>query len=134
MVLEQTAVAIPLRERRQGIRVAVISDPTLLERATFVLAVSADMPVEEIRRRLPAQIKIGPVEQIRTLVNSQLPGVAVRSLPVAPRQISFHADNVYFELDRTGEMWKSIRGSGGMAVHLAGTYPGLKMELWAIRS
>lgn len=134
MVLEQTAVAIPLQERRFGIRVASISDRTLLEHASFVLAVSADISADEVRKSLPSQIKIGPVEQIRQLVNVQLPAVLVRALPVAPRQIPFHSGYVYFELDRSGEMWKSIVSSGGMAVHLAGNYPGIKMELWAIRS
>ena len=110
MVLEQTAVAIPLQERRYGIRVATISDRTLLEHASFVLAVSADMSGDEVRRRLPSQIKIGPVEQIRQLVNVQLPAVMVRALPVAPRQIPYHAGYVYFELDRSGEMWEDHQG------------------------
>jgi len=133
-VLEQDAVSIPLQERRYNIRQASIGDPTLLEHASFVLAVSAEMAGDEVRRRLPSQIKIGPPAEIKQLVNSQLPAVMVRSLPIAPRQIPYHADHVYFELDRTGEMWGRIKGSGGLALHLAGEWPGLKMELWAIRS
>jgi len=134
MVLEQTAVAIQLQERRFGVRVASIPDQSLLKHASFVLAVSADMSGDEIRRRLPSQIKIGPVEQIRQLVNVALPGIMVRALPVAPRQIPFHSGYVYFELDRSGDMWSTTSESGGLAVHLAGDYPGLKMDLWAIRS
>ncbi len=133
MVLEQTATAIPLQQRRYGIRVAAISDRTLLSRAAFILAVAADLPGEELRKRLPLQIKIGPVEQIRQLVNMQLPGISVQPLPVAPRQIPYHAGFVYFELDRSGDLWKKLGKSGGIAFHLAGEYPGIQMELWAIK-
>ena len=63
----------------------------------------------------PAQLKIGPVEKIRDLVTLQLPGVPVHAVPVAPRQIPFHAGFVYFELDQTDELWEQLKSSGGVA-------------------
>lgn len=132
-VLEQTAIPLPLQERRYGIRVAPITDRSLLTSASFVLAVRADMPAEVLRRNFPNQVKIGPVEQIRELVNVALPGIAVRPLPVAPRQIPYHAGVTYFELDRSGQHWKQLATSGGFAIHVAGEFPGLEMEFWAIK-
>ncbi|MBV5335487.1 type VI secretion system baseplate subunit TssK, partial [bacterium] len=88
---------------------------SLLTVATFVLAVNADMPTEALRRNFPALVKIGPVEQIRELVNVQLPGIRVRPLPVAPRQIPFHAGAVYFELERGSPIWNQLAQSGGIA-------------------
>jgi type VI secretion system protein ImpJ len=132
-VLEQNAVAIPLQERKYGIRVGAVADRALLTAASFVLAVKADMAGEALRRNFPALVKIGPVEQIRELVNSQLPGVRVRALPAAPRQIPFHAGAAYFELERGSPIWSQLSQSGGVAVHLAGDFPGVTMELWAIR-
>lgn len=132
-VLEQNAVPIDLQERKYGIRVGVIPDRTLLSGAVFVLAVKADMPTETLRRNFPALVKIGPVEQIRELVNSQLPGIRVRPLPAAPRQIPFHAGAVYFELERGSPIWAHLAQSGGVALHLAGDFPQATMELWAIR-
>src|SRR3546814_587868 len=85
-VLEQTAVPVPLQERRYGIRVAAPGDRSLFTTAVFVLAVRADMPAEALRRNFPNQVKIGPVEQIRELVKVALPGIGARPLPVAPRQ------------------------------------------------
>ena len=133
MVLEQTAISIKLQERKFGIRVGTISDHSLLDQASFVLAISADMPTEELRKRLPSQLKIGSVEQIRQLVNVQLPGIPVRPLPVAPRQIPYHTGFVYFELDRSCELWKQLKSSGGFAFHLGGEFPGIQIEFWAIR-
>lgn len=133
MVLEQTAISITMQERKFGVRVATISDHSLLDQASFVLAVSADMPTEDLRKRLPTQIKIGPVEQIRQLVNVQLPGIRIRPVPVAPRQIPYHTGFVYFELDRSSELWAQLKTSGGFAFHLGGEFPGIQMEFWAIR-
>ena len=58
------------------------------------------MPAEELRRRIPKQLKIGPVETIKDLVNNALPGVTVAPMPTAPRPIPFHAGSVYLELDQ----------------------------------
>ena len=132
-VLEQTAVSIPLDPRKYGISVGVIADRKLISTAGFVLAVSADVPAENIRRHFGGQAKVGSVEEIRQLVNSALPGIPMRPLPVAPRQIPYSANVVYFELDSDSPIWGKMTTSGGVAVHVAGEYPGLQMELWAIR-
>lgn len=132
-VLEQRALQIPLQDRGQGVRVAQVPDAELLRTAGFVLAVHADLGSDTVRTRFPAQVKIGPVERIRDLVHLQLPGVAVRPLPVAPRQIPYSAGHVYFELDKSGEFWKQLERTGALALHLAGDFPGLTMEFWALR-
>jgi type VI secretion system protein ImpJ len=132
-VLEQPAVQIPLQERGHGIRVGTISDKRLLRDAGFVLAVRSDMPQEQIRKSFPRLVKIGPVEQIRELVNVALPGIRIRPMPVAPRQIPFHSTAVYFELERGTQIWKQLATSGGIALHVAGDFPQLSVELWAIR-
>ncbi|MES2825397.1 MAG: type VI secretion system baseplate subunit TssK [Pseudomonadota bacterium] len=133
MVYEQTAVALNLVEKKYGIRVSEISDRSLLTTAMFVLAVRADVSDDVIRSRLPAQIKIGSVERIRQLVNAAMPGIAIKPLPVAPRQIPFRAGYTYFELDRHSEFWKELQQSGGFALHLGGDFPGIEMEFWAVR-
>lgn len=133
MVIEAHAVPIPLEQRQYGIRVALMRDPELLRSASFILAVSAQMPPEAIRSGFPPQVKIGTVETIRNLVNLQLPGIGLRPLPVAPRQLPYHANYTYFELDRGSELWSQLATSGGFALHVAGDFPGLQMQFWAIR-
>ena len=134
MVFEQSAIRIELHDRKFGVRVAVISDVELQRNAVFVLAVTSNLPGEALRARFPTQVKIGPAERIRDLVNLQLPGVTLRALPVAPRQIPYHAGFTYFELETRGnELWKQLETSGGLAMHIAGDFPGLALEFWAIR-
>jgi type VI secretion system protein ImpJ len=133
MVLERSAVPIELVERQFGLRVASIADGDLLRTARFVLAAKAQLATERLQASLPTLMKIGPVERIRDLVNLNLPGIALRSLPVAPRQIPFHAGFLYFELERGGELWMLTEQSGALAMHIAGEFPGLELEFWAVR-
>jgi len=132
-VLEQNAIAIPLQERQYGVRVGAIIDRSILRGSSFVLTVQADMPTEQLQRLFPSQVKIGAVEHISNLVNVLLPGITVRPLPVAPRQIPFYAGASYFELDRNSPHWQQMQASGGFAIHVSGDFPNLRMELWAIR-
>lgn len=133
MVLDRNAIQIPLQLRKFGVRVAAVFDRRLLTEASFCLIVKADMSVEEIRRIFPSQVKIGPVEKIRDLVNLALPGILLNPLPVAPRQLPFRSGAVYFELDRSSEFWKQLHNSGGFAIHVSGEFPSIDMELWAIK-
>jgi type VI secretion system protein ImpJ len=132
-VLDRTAIPIALESRKFGISVAIVPDRSLYSTAVFIVAARADMPSEELRRTFPAQLKIGPAEKISDLVRLGLPGVPVIPLPVAPRQIPFHAGFAYFELNQNTELWEQLKASGGLALHVAGQFPGLAIEFWAIR-
>ncbi len=133
IVLEQTAIQIDLQERKYGIRMAVVPDRELLKGASFVLAAHANLPSDQMQQQFPAQVKIGPVEKIRDLVNLHLPGVVLRPLPVAPRELPYHAGYNYFELDTHHDLWRELERSAGIAVHIAGDFPNLNLECWAIR-
>ncbi|SAK88747.1 type VI secretion protein [Caballeronia arvi] len=133
IVREPDAVAIELQSRKPGVRVARIDDLALVKSAGFVLAANAQMPGETLRTRFPTQVKIAPAEKLRDLVNLALPGIGLRAMPVAPRQIPFHAGFSYFELDRGGELWKELEQTGNLAMYIAGDFPALELEFWAIR-
>jgi len=134
VVLEQNSINIPLQEKKFGIRVGTISDKTLFTSASFILAVTADISSDDIRKYFPPQVKIGAVEQIKELVNVQLPGIQLTHLAAAPREMPQQRNHVYFELVQNGEYWKSLTESGGIACHIGTNFPNLSMELWAIRS
>jgi type VI secretion system protein ImpJ len=131
--LGDNVISIPLVQKKFGIRVGTIADKSLIDTAIFVLAARADVAAEDFRRRFPAQCKIGPIEKIGDLVNLQLPGIGLQAMPVAPRQLHNVAGSHYFEMERGTEMWRSLKTSGAIAIHLAGEFPGLMMECWAIR-
>lgn len=133
VVMQSAAISLPLQDRGYGILIAVIADRTLFQDSRFVLAAVASVPTETLRSQLPAQMKVGSVEQIRDLVNLQLPGVPIRALPVAPREMPFMQNAVYFELDQSAELWRSLPRSAAFAFHVSGDYSDLHLEFWAIR-
>ena len=134
VVFEHSAQQIPFKHySKVGINLAIVNDKSLFSNAVFVLAVKADMPTEKLRSQFPLQAKVGPKEVMKQLIQSQLPGIELEALAVAPRQIPFHSGFSYFELNKRGDMWKKMSTSAGLGLHPGGKYPGLELELWAIR-
>lgn len=133
VVIQSAAISIPLQDRGYGITIGVITDRTLFQGARFVLVAVASVPTETLRNQLPAQMKVGPVEQIRDLVNLQLPGIPIRALAVAPRELPYIQDGVYFEPDQSVELWRSLSRAAAFAFHVSGDYADLHLEFWAIR-
>ncbi|SCB99154.1 type VI secretion system baseplate subunit TssK [Kosakonia oryziphila] len=134
LVMEEHAIQLPLTERTHGLNVATLPNTSMAREFGFVLAVKASVPGEILQTHFPAQMKVAPVTKIRDLVQLQLPGMMLRAMPVAPPQIPWHAGYNYFELEKGGELWNEMEKSGAFALHLAGEFPGLDMEFWAIRS
>ena len=132
-VTETRAIRIALEPRNYGIWIGAIADRSIFAGHRFVLVARADTPADLVQRQLPVQIKIGPVEQIRDLVNLQLLGIGIRPVPVVPRELPLVADAVYFELDQRSELWDRLSRSAAFAFHVSGNYPNLYLEFWAIR-
>lgn len=134
LVMEDHAIQLPLNERSHGLNIATVPDTSMVHEFGFVLAVKANVPSEHLQIHFPAQMKVAPVSKIRDLVQLQLPGIMLRAMPVAPPQLPWHAGYSYFELDKGGDLWHEMDKSGAFALHLAGAFPGLDMEFWAIRN
>lgn len=132
-VMEQRIIRIPLDKRDEATHVAQTPDRSLLDMATFVLAVKADLPTEQLRQRVPSTMKISTVEKIKELIAYHLPGIKINSLAVAPRELPYHNGYIYFELDKQTEMWEMFDDTSGMAFHLAGDFPNIDLEFWAIK-
>jgi len=133
-VLEQHAIELELQPRPYGMLVSPLHDPSLLDSASFVLAAGAQCDGDVLRQHLPAHLKVGPVERIRQLVNLHLPGIRLRTLPVAPRQIAFHANKTYFALELSADDRAQLQRSGGFAFHASGDFDELQLQFWAIRN
>ncbi|WP_413769318.1 type VI secretion system baseplate subunit TssK, partial [Vibrio vulnificus] len=74
------------------------------------------------------------VEKIRELISLQLPGIPLTPLPVAPRQLPYHAGYTYYQLDKTSAAWEMLIHSSGFAFHVAAAFEDLDLQFWAIRS
>lgn len=129
--IQQKAFSLSLKEESLNLWSATIFDKNLLDEAEFIIAVSADIPTEELRQQLPSQLKIGSIEGIHNLVNYAIPGVNITALSVVPRRLPFFAGYVYFLLDKSHSEWQNILESTGVAFHLSGNFPSFKIEFLA---
>ena len=108
----------------------MLSDRSLIDNASFVLVVRRRP--RRARGHFPQQAKVGSVEHIRDLVNLQLPGIGLLPMPVAPRQIPYHAGSTYFELDR-GSALEAADALRRLRLPHRRPVPGLNLAFWAIR-
>lgn len=130
--LVANAIPLPHEHKLHGYVVAPVHERELIRTAEFVLAVKANVPQERLHRDFVAQSKISSIEKIRELVHKQLPGIPLRLMPVAPRQLPYHAGYSYFALERSSPRWGHLENSDGFAFHIAGEFPELELQFWAI--
>lgn len=132
-VLIRGAQPIALTEQGHGVRTAALLPSELASYSSLVLAVHAQMPPDVLQQQFSSSTKISHPQRLPELVRSHLPGLTLAPLPVPPRQIPFNAGFIYYELSRTGPFWEQIARQGGLAMHIAGHFPELKLELWGVR-
>ncbi|MFC0400777.1 type VI secretion system baseplate subunit TssK [Paraburkholderia rhizosphaerae] len=132
-VLIRSAQSIAFDDAGYGMHNAVADPAEIRGFDALVLAVAAQLPPDTLVQQFAAQAKLGPSERLPDLIRSHLPGIVLQPLPVPPRQIPFNAGYVYYELSRSGPLWETVTQHGGIALHVAGDFPGLKLELWGVR-
>ncbi|WP_028696506.1 type VI secretion system baseplate subunit TssK [Pseudomonas cremoricolorata] len=133
-VLQPRAVSLPLQALEYGVLTSTLEDRRLIDEAEFILAVRAHLPAHTLRQMFVQKAKITSLESLNELVPLQLPGIALVPLPVAPRDLPFHAGFSYFELNRRDPSWACMKSANGFGIHIAGEFPGLELQFWAIRS
>lgn len=132
-ILQPRAVSLPIQEQQYGVLTATLHERKLLEDATFILAVRADLPAEELRTKFQQQGKVTSIEQLPQFIQLQIPGVPLIPQLVTPRYLPHHSGFVYFELDRQHKSWQQFKNASGFGFHIAGQFPSLEMQFWAIR-
>lgn len=131
--LRRGAEPIALRDESHGMRVGTIDPAELQQFSALVVAVGADIEAEALQQQFVTQAKVGPVDRLPELVRLHLPGIVLRPLPVPPRQIPYRSEQVYFQLEAEGALWQQLLASGGIGIHMAVEFPGLSLQLWALR-
>ncbi len=132
-LLVRSAQSIELQVKQHGMHLASLDPAELRSFNSLVLAVSASMPTDQLAQLFPAHAKLAPADRLPELVRLHLPGIVLRVLPVPPRQIPFNAGYVYFQVEPQGAMWEHMLTHGGIGLHVATQFPGLRMELWGVR-
>ena len=130
---DSTTESIPVKHVKAGIYTSSVKDLHLFESARFILAAKARITPDELARRFPRQTTISSKAKLRDLVEAQSQGVELKSLVTVPNSIPMYESYVYFELRQDNPLWQEIAVSGDIAMHVAGSYADLQMQLWTIQ-
>ena len=130
---DSTTESIPVQHVKAGIYTASVKDPHLFDTSRFILAAKAQVTPDELSRRFPRQTTISSKSKLRDLVEAQSQGIALKSVITVPNSIPTYENYVYFEMRDDDPLWNEIAVSGDIAMHIAGSYADLQMQLWAIR-
>jgi type VI secretion system protein ImpJ len=127
------AIRLEIVEKAANAFLATVTDRNLFKASTFVLEVAANRPLTEIQNQFPQLFKIGPNTKMNDIVHAHLPGIQLIHVPTPPAQIRAISSNVYFVLDRMSPLWPSFSTAAGIGMHFSGDWPGLELNLWAIK-
>lgn len=130
---DSTTESIPVRHVKAGIYTAAIRNPELFQTSRFILAAKSRVAPDELSRRLPRQCTISSKTRLRDLVEAQSRGIALKPVITLPGSIPMYENHVYFDLREDDALWQEIATSGDLAMHIAGSYSDLQMQLWAVR-
>ncbi len=133
-MFEQSAGQLKLEQVGPGAYTGVITNHALFTTCNFYLAVSARVPLEELRARFPSHVKVGSILKMRQIVTSSLAsGIGITAQPTPPPQIRVLPGFVYFELDRAAADWRDLSTAPAVGLHVAGDWADLKLELWWVK-
>ncbi len=113
--------------------VSPIQERTTYFRDTLFLAVYVPGRSQEVRTSFKDLAKIASVDSIdqaKYLADSPIP---LTPWDRAPPEIHGQDGYVYFELIKKAPTWDEFASSPGLAVFVPARWPGLKLELWAVR-
>ena len=131
--LVRDVISITVEMKQPNVYLARINDTSLIDGAVFVLAAKAALPPEEIRRKIPQMVTIAPAVRLKELVEGVVPGLTLSPLAQIPPRIPFLAGYVYFEVDRSGALWKDMKGSGAFGLFVGEGFANLAFSMWAMR-
>jgi type VI secretion system protein ImpJ len=133
-IIPTKCTSIPLAQTRDTMFTANISDDRILQpEGAMYVAVSANVPAEKVVREAPLKFKISTPDRVEQLITAALRGISVRHMPAPPPEIPVQPGRNYFQIDKVGEHWESVRGSRSMAFYLPPEFQGLKLELMAVK-
>ena len=132
--LDRRAIRLELIERAPNAYISTIKDRTLFRNATFVLEVSARRPLTEIQQQ-PAGLPQGrPQHQDeRDRPRPSAGRAAGASADAAAADPRDHRPRLFLSRPHLAALAGVQRRPRRSAMHFAGDWPELQMELWAVR-
>ena len=131
-VIPSRVVPIALERLRTSTWLGHINDERLTEGADYYLSVRAAMPAHALLERLPELCKMGAPDEVEHIVNSALPGIALRPVSRLPAAIPVRIENQYFAVDSTDPAFGRMIAARVCQIYLPASIPEAELEVYAV--
>lgn len=125
---------IALNEIKPSYHLGRLDSQRIDDNAAFYLAVSADIPAQELVQMVPVRFKVGAPDDVEKCVLSALPGVKLAHANQVPAAIPVRPGSHYFELDSRGALYERMLKAQSLMIYVPAGVADLKMELVAVTS
>ncbi|MFH1144467.1 MAG: type VI secretion system baseplate subunit TssK [Candidatus Eisenbacteria bacterium] len=134
-VLPRHYTRIPLTQRDAYVHAGTIQDDRLIDPAMPIfLGVYANAPASHIQSLFPEMAKVASPDRLESLVAAALKGTPLRLVQTLPAALPAQAGWTYFQVEKSGEFWEGIAGSRQIAIYAPPEFPGILLELIAVRN
>ncbi|MEM9396274.1 MAG: type VI secretion system baseplate subunit TssK, partial [Pseudomonadota bacterium] len=82
------ALRLPVEQRRENSFAALVDDPNLFSNASFIIEVSAALPLTQIQQQFPQLCKVGPSTRMKEIIVNNLPGITLVHTPPLLQDVS----------------------------------------------
>jgi type VI secretion system protein ImpJ len=131
-VIPTRCAPVPLEKTRESLYTGRLRDDRLLE-GQFYLAVSAEVPEEKIIKEVPLKAKVSASDRVDQLIAAALRGITLRHMPTPPAEIPVQPGRQYFQIDKAGEHWESVKKSRSISFYIPPEFKNLKLELMGVK-
>lgn len=126
-------VILPLRPTGPLIHAAALDDERVLSAPNLYLGVRAEVPADQLARRVPGLLKVSAADRIEMLIRQADVGVGLHHVPTPPNSLPVKLGYQYFQLDRSGQRWAEVRAARNLAVYVPpAELPEAQLELVAL--
>lgn len=126
-------IQLPLQQQRENLFTTDV-DANLLQQAQLFLIARSDAHSEdELVSELPLKLRVAAPSNIEAVLRSYTRALAIEHTHRLPVGMPVDQQANYFQLQKRGPFWDSIRADGGIAVFIPSEMDDLKLQLVAVQ-
>ena len=127
-------IIVPLHLQEKSTWAGKVPDAQLFQQTQFVLAVKAQMGIDDLIKQVPKLVKVSPPMELQRLVRNALPGITLRHLAVPPDGVPVKLDRQYFALNQTGILWEGLTRAQQVSVFVPEEISSPDFELLVVKN
>ncbi len=128
-VVPANYVSLPMRLVQPAVYATAIDQDRYLASTQIYLAISADLNVADLIRKVPQLVKVASTNRVERLIKQATAGVGLTYVANPPSAIPIKVKHHYFLLDRKSPEWDAIASARNLAAYLPQDFPSPEVEL-----